>query len=114
MSYDSSMSGPRMRRLVTAVATGVGLTLTIAVAPASATGVPHIRNGETVPVYSYENAIRESVWVQTPLDNDGDGKRDEIAVDIVRPRETAARHLRVPVVMEGSPYYSCCGRGNES
>lgn len=103
-----------MRRLALAVVAGVGATLAVTAAPAAATGVPHIRNGETVPVYSYENAIRESVWVQTPLDNDGDGKRDEIAVDIVRPRETAARHLRVPVVMEGSPYYSCCGRGNES
>ncbi|BCY07464.1 Xaa-Pro dipeptidyl-peptidase [Actinoplanes sp. L3-i22] len=108
------MSVTRMRRLALAVVAGVGATLAVTAAPAAATGVPHIRNGETVPVYSYENAIRESVWVQTPLDNDGDGKRDEIAVDIVRPRETAARHLRVPVVMEGSPYYSCCGRGNES
>jgi X-Pro dipeptidyl-peptidase len=103
-----------MRRLVTAVATGVGLTLTIAVAPASAAGIPHIRGGETVPVYSYANAVRESVWVQTPLDNDGDGVPDRIAVDIVRPRETAARHLKVPVILEGSPYYACCGRGNES
>src|SRR3954470_10422254 len=100
------MSGTRTRRLALAVVAAVGATLAVTAAPASATGTPHIRNGETVPVYSYENAVRESVWVQTPLDNDGDGKRDEIAVDIVRPRETAARHLKVPVVMEGSPYYS--------
>lgn len=51
--------------------------------------------------------------MQTPLDNDGDGVPDRIAVDIVRPREAAARHLRVPVILEGSPYYACCGRGNE-
>ncbi|MFI5896809.1 Xaa-Pro dipeptidyl-peptidase [Actinoplanes sp. NPDC051513] len=108
------MSGPRMRRLATAVAAGVGLALTVLVAPASAAGIPHIRGGETVPVYSYENAVRESVWVQTPLDNDEDGVPDRIAVDIVRPREAAARHLKVPVILEGSPYYSCCGRGNES
>ncbi len=103
-----------MRRLALAVVAGVGATLAVTAAPASATGAPHIRNGETVPVYSYTNAVRESVWVQTPLDNDGDGKHDEIAVDIVRPRETAAKHVKVPVILEGSPYYSCCGRGNES
>ncbi|WP_239175363.1 Xaa-Pro dipeptidyl-peptidase [Actinoplanes cyaneus] len=108
------MSWSRMRGMAIAVVAGVGATLAFSAAPATATGVPHIRNGETVPVYSYDNAVRESVWVQTPLDNDHDGKRDEIAVDIVRPREAAAKHLRVPVVMEGSPYYSCCGRGNES
>ncbi|WP_436520691.1 Xaa-Pro dipeptidyl-peptidase [Actinoplanes sp. HUAS TT8] len=108
------MSWSRMRGMAIAVVAGVAVTLTVSAAPATATGVPHIRNGETVPVYSYANAVRESVWVQTPLDNDHDGVRDEIAVDIVRPRETAAKHLRVPVVMEGSPYYACCGRGNES
>jgi X-Pro dipeptidyl-peptidase len=63
-----------------------------------------------VPVYSYQNAVRESVWVQTSLDNDGDGVPDKVAVDIVRPRA----QVKVPVILEGSPYYACCGRGNES
>ncbi|MCM4078584.1 Xaa-Pro dipeptidyl-peptidase [Paractinoplanes hotanensis] len=108
------MSGLRMRALAVAVAAGVGATLTIAVAPAEAAGTPHIRAGETVPVYSYENAVRESVWVQTTLDNDLDGVPDRVAVDIVRPREAADRRIKVPVILEASPYYSCCGRGNES
>ena len=103
-----------MRALAVAVAAGVGATLTIAVAPAGAAGTPHIRAGETVPVYSYENAVRESVWVQTTLDNDLDGVPDRVAVDIVRPREAADRRIKVPVILEASPYYSCCGRGNES
>jgi X-Pro dipeptidyl-peptidase len=102
------------RRLVLAVVAGLGATLALTATPAHAGNVPHIRGTSTVPVYSYENAVRESVWVQTSLDNDADGVRDKVAVDIVRPRETAAKHLRIPVVMEGSPYYSCCGRGNES
>jgi X-Pro dipeptidyl-peptidase len=92
-----------------AVVAGVGATLTILAAPAAATGTPYIRGGETVPVYSYQNAVRESVWVQTSLDNDGDGVPDRVAVDIVRPRA----QVRVPVILEGSPYYACCGRGNE-
>jgi X-Pro dipeptidyl-peptidase len=68
----------------------------------------------TKPVYDYAGAIRESVWVDTTMDTDSDGSNDEIAVDIVRPRETDAVGLRIPVIMDASPYYSCCGRGNES
>ncbi|WP_329612720.1 Xaa-Pro dipeptidyl-peptidase [Streptomyces brevispora] len=83
-----------------------------AVAPASAaTAVPHIRGNSTVPVYSYADAIRESVWVQTPLDNDHDGVPDKVAVDVVRPR---AGNIRVPVIMMASPYNSRIGRGNEN
>ena len=63
-------------------------------------------------MYDYAGAIRESVWVTTRLDNDGDGVRDKVVVDLVRPREAAAG--KVPVIMDASPYYQCCGRGNES
>ncbi|MFI5491628.1 Xaa-Pro dipeptidyl-peptidase [Actinoplanes sp. NPDC051859] len=66
----------------------------------------------TAPVYDYADAIRESVWVQTPNDADEDGTRDRVAVDLVRPR--TAPGVRVPIIMDGSPYYACCGRGNES
>lgn len=79
-------------------------------APTAAHGAPR----ESTPVYSYENAIRESVWVDTGLDGDSDGKPDRVAVDIVRPREPARQGRKVPVIMDASPYYSCCGRGNES
>jgi X-Pro dipeptidyl-peptidase len=82
---------------------------------AAAAPVPaHVRGTETVPVYDYANAIRESVWVTTPNDNDGDGVRDKIVVDLVRPRETAQAGVNIPVIMDASPYYQCCGRGNES
>ncbi|MFD4628617.1 Xaa-Pro dipeptidyl-peptidase [Streptomyces sp. NPDC058284] len=70
--------------------------------------------GESKPVYSYENAIRESVWVDTRIDGDADGRTDRVAVDIVRPRELDRTGRRIPVIMDASPYYSCCGRGNES
>ncbi|MFF4178939.1 Xaa-Pro dipeptidyl-peptidase [Streptomyces sp. NPDC001750] len=76
----------------------------------------HPRSGPPVsrPVHSYENAVRESVWVDTGLDGDEDGRNDRVAVDIVRPREPARQGRGVPVIMDASPYYSCCGRGNES
>jgi X-Pro dipeptidyl-peptidase len=65
-------------------------------------------------VYSYDDAIRESVWVDTKIDGDADGRTDRVAVDIVRPREPARQGREIPVIMDASPYYSCCGRGNES
>lgn len=88
------------------------ITLLVAafLTPATAHSTPR----ESRPVYSYENAVRESVWVDTGLDGDSDGTADRVAVDIVRPREPAAQGRKVPVVMDASPYYSCCGRGNES
>ncbi|SEE81437.1 X-Pro dipeptidyl-peptidase [Streptomyces sp. 3213] len=78
--------------------------------PAVAQSAPQ----ESQPVYSYANAVREAVWVDTGLDGDGDGKPDRVAVDIVRPSEPAREGRKVPVIMDASPYYSCCGRGNES
>ncbi|MGY4925123.1 Xaa-Pro dipeptidyl-peptidase [Streptomyces sp. 900105755] len=93
---------------VAAVAALIAAFLTPAAAQAS--GAPR----ESQPVYSYANAIREAVWVDTGLDSDGDGKTDRVAADIVRPSEPAAQGRKVPVIMDASPYYSCCGRGNES
>ena len=52
--------------------------------------------------------------MQAPFDSDHDGKPDRIAVDIIRPAEAAAAHVKVPVIMDASPYFQCCGRGNES
>ncbi|TDP97299.1 CocE/NonD family hydrolase [Labedaea rhizosphaerae] len=66
------------------------------------------------PVYSYADAIRETVWVDTGADEDRDGVPDRVAADIIRPSEPAARGDRVPVIMDTSPYYACCGRGNEA
>ncbi|MFD3615516.1 Xaa-Pro dipeptidyl-peptidase [Streptomyces sp. NPDC058676] len=74
----------------------------------------HAAPQESRPVHSYENAVREAVWVDTGLDGDSDGKTDRVAVDIVRPREPAQQGRKIPVIMDASPYYSCCGRGNES
>jgi X-Pro dipeptidyl-peptidase len=73
-----------------------------------------LRDGVSQPVFSYANAIRETVWVQTGQDLDRDGVIDRVAADIVRPAEPAARGQRVPVIMDVSPYYQSVGRGNES
>ncbi|MFI5684137.1 Xaa-Pro dipeptidyl-peptidase [Streptomyces sp. NPDC051636] len=90
----------------------VAVLLAAFLTPAAARAAPAPK--ESRPVYSYADAIRESVWVDTGLDGDGDGKSDRVAADIVRPREPARQGRRIPVIMDASPYYSCCGRGNES
>ncbi|MEV6425877.1 Xaa-Pro dipeptidyl-peptidase [Streptomyces sp. NPDC051662] len=119
----------------TLVATASAALLGVLLAPAGAQaqpaqGAPNARSAQAAPsarsaaaesppprsepVYSYENAIRESVWVDTGIDGDADGSTDRVAVDVVRPREAALSGRKIPVIMDASPYYSCCGRGNES
>ncbi|WP_166022415.1 CocE/NonD family hydrolase, partial [Streptomyces chilikensis] len=80
--------------------------------PLAGTGARLGADGRTAAVYDYEAAIKESVWVETG-DLDGDGEGERIAVDVIRPAELDGVE-RVPVIMDASPYYSCCGRGNES
>lgn len=92
------------------VLAAVAALLSALIGPAAAQAAP----AESRPVYSYDRAIRESVWVDTRLDGDADGRTDRVAVDIVRPAEPAQQGRRIPVIMDASPYYSCCGRGNES
>ncbi|MEU1403114.1 Xaa-Pro dipeptidyl-peptidase [Streptomyces sp. NPDC005728] len=96
------------RTLATAAVTAL---LAAFLTPAAAQAAPP---RESRPVYSYAHAIREAVWVDTGLDEDRDGKKDRVAADIVRPAEPARQGRKVPVIMDASPYYSCCGRGNES
>lgn len=71
-----------------------------------------LEDGVTAPQYDYPDAIRETVWVDAP-DLDGDGERERLAADIVRPRELDGT-ATVPVIMDASPYYLSAGRGNES
>ncbi|MBY5164381.1 CocE/NonD family hydrolase [Salsipaludibacter albus] len=94
-------------------------TLIIALAPSAVAqpapppDLPHVQGDETVPVYDYADAIRESVDVESTLDSDNDGAPDTVRVDIIRPREADEAGDDVPVIMVASPYYQCCGRGNE-
>ncbi|HEV7652479.1 MAG TPA: Xaa-Pro dipeptidyl-peptidase [Actinophytocola sp.] len=110
------MSSTTLRRAVLGlVLTGLtGALLAPPAAAAPAPRPPHIVGDHTEPVYDYADAIRESVWVTTSLDNDRDGAPDKVAVDLIRPHETAEAGVKIPVIMDSSPYYQCCGRGNES
>ncbi|WP_026424580.1 Xaa-Pro dipeptidyl-peptidase [Actinokineospora inagensis] len=87
---------------VVAVAAAVG-TITV---PASAA----FGTAGSEPIYSYANAVRDTVWVDTGIAAPN-GSRVRVAADIIRPREVTGR---VPVIMDASPYYATLGRGNES
>ena len=95
-----------------ATATAVSLSATPAMAQP---GTPQlvIEDGVTQPVFGYADAIRERVFVTSDVDTDGDGRLDVVAMDIIRPR-ASEEGLRVPVIMDASPYYSTLCRGNES
>jgi X-Pro dipeptidyl-peptidase len=100
------------------LAAAVALSTLSTVAATSAPAAPPrsriiVRDGVTAPVFSYEDAVRETVYVQSSIDGDGDQDLDLLATDIIRPAETES-DLRVPVVYEQSPYYQSNGRGNEA
>jgi X-Pro dipeptidyl-peptidase len=93
-----------MRGLLRGIAV---LAVWLVAAPAALASPPsvEVEDGVTQPVFGYDDAIRERVWVES-----GD---DRIAVDIMRPAATE-RGLDVPVIIDDSPYYQTLGRGNES
>ncbi len=62
-------------------------------------------------MFGYTDAIRERVWVESSFDSDLDGVNDLIALDIMRPRASETGGLKVPVIMDASPYYSTLAAG---
>lgn len=94
----------------------IALTVVVAgVAPAHAATQPSltVERGRTQPVFSYADAVREHVYVESSVDSDSDGKPDRVRVDIIRPKESGPG-LKVPVIIDESPYYDNSGRGNEA
>ncbi|CAM3187093.1 Xaa-Pro dipeptidyl-peptidase [Lentilactobacillus buchneri] len=64
---------------------------------------PLIFNGKSQAVFDTTQLIRDVVYVEAPLDNDHDGKRDLLKAEIIRPGETE-NGLKVPVIFTASPY----------
>ncbi|APU13806.1 Xaa-Pro dipeptidyl-peptidase [Actinoalloteichus fjordicus] len=61
--------------------------------------------GASQPVLDPTAVVRESLYVQAPVDSDGDGRDDEVYVEVVRP-DVTEDGLRLPVVYFASPYFS--------
>src|SRR5699024_3906930 len=62
-----------------------------------------VKDGMTQEAFSYEEAIVDKVYVETPVDSDEDGEKDRIYVEIMRPKETE-NGMQVPVIFNMSPY----------
>ncbi|MDF7665285.1 CocE/NonD family hydrolase [Bifidobacterium sp. ESL0745] len=62
--------------------------------------------------FSFEDAIREFVYIELPGDEDKDGRNDLIRADIIRPRELDGT-AKIPVIMDASPYYELYDRHGE-
>jgi X-Pro dipeptidyl-peptidase len=66
-------------------------------------------DGQAQIVPAFQDAtswIRQTLWVETEFDSDGDGKHDRVFVDVIRPGQTETEGLKVPVVYESSPYFA--------
>ena len=68
-------------------------------------------DGVTQPQFALADAVTETLWVQTTVDSDLDGRRDRVRVQVSRPRETETKDYKVPVVFEHSPYRYNTGGG---
>ncbi|MGN9912816.1 CocE/NonD family hydrolase [Phytohabitans sp. LJ34] len=109
-----SRSG-RLFRVAVALLPVAAVAVLGGTSPAFAADVPSIvvSGGVTQPVFGYTDAIRERLFIDSTFDSDRDGLRDIIAFDVMRPKATLDG-LKVPVVMDASPYYSTLCRGNEA
>ncbi len=95
------------------VAAGVSVAATPAVAatagwPRDHPPVPpawlRVEDGVSQPQFDRANAIEETLFVQTTVDSDRDGRLDRVRLRLSRPGETETRGIKVPVIFEHSPY----------
>jgi X-Pro dipeptidyl-peptidase len=103
----------RLSAAFAAGAVALAVLATGATAQAAEPAVTIGADGRTAPVFDYQEAIRERVYIPQPgIDQDRDGVDDKIAADIIRPKESGPA-VRVPAIIDPSPYYTTVCRGNE-
>ena len=104
------IEGGPMPARATIVAAAVTTAALLTAGPAAAQSPPSwlkLENGVSAPQFDFAQAIEQTVFVETELDTDFDGRRDRVRIRLSRPRETDTQDIKVPVVFEHSPY-----RGN--
>jgi X-Pro dipeptidyl-peptidase len=88
------------------------MTTSAAAAPAGGPGSDRptpppwlrVEDGVSQPQFDLANAIEETLFVETAVDSDRDGKRDRVRLRLSRPGETESQGIEVPVIFEHSPY----------
>jgi X-Pro dipeptidyl-peptidase len=103
----------RRRVAVLGAALVVGL-LGATVLPSAANADPvtgiSIVDGATDAVFDYATATRERVYIPVAgVDQDADGHDDVTVIDIIRPSESGPT-MKVPAIIDASPYYTTSGR----
>lgn len=96
------------RGVAIAVASALAGGLVIVSTPAyAAPAEPTFVDGLSQAVFTKSSAewINEEAWVESEVDSDRDGRPDLVHIDVSRVPETADG-LKVPVLMEMSPYYA--------
>lgn len=95
-------------RTASVLALAAALTA-LAAAQAPPPARPTFVDGQAQVVPAFQDPaqwIRQTLWVETEFDSDGDGKHDRMFVDVTRPRQTETEGLKVPVIYESSPYFA--------
>ena len=101
----------RSRAVAVALTSMLAGGLVVAAAPAYAASAPEIeptfQDGLSQAVFTKVASewINEEAWVESDVDSDRDGKPDLVHIDVTRVPQTADG-LKVPVLMEMSPYYA--------
>ncbi|MFF2274342.1 Xaa-Pro dipeptidyl-peptidase [Agromyces sp. NPDC058126] len=69
---------------------------------------PTFVDGLSQAVFTKNSAewVNEEAWVESEVDSDRDGLPDLVHIDVSRVPETESAGLKVPVLMELSPYYA--------
>lgn len=93
---------------VSAIAAGLSVVGAPVATAAPAPAVPTFADGLSQAVFTKTTTawIRQELWVESEVDSDRDGKKDLVHIDVTRVPETATDGLKVPVIMEMSPYYA--------
>ncbi|GAA1825064.1 Xaa-Pro dipeptidyl-peptidase [Agromyces salentinus] len=100
----------RSRAAAVALTTVLAGGLAVAASPAYAASPeiePTFQDGLSQAVFTKAAAewINEEAWVESEVDSDRDGELDLVHIDVTRVPQTADG-LKVPVLMEMSPYYA--------
>src|SRR5688572_23129483 len=106
---DASSGGTSIRRRVAFVMAAVIAAVFAAPAAAAPSPTePSFENGESQPVFPTTSAswINHDLYIETEVDSDFDGRKDLVHTDVSRVQETDTAGLKVPVVLEVSPYFA--------
>src|SRR4051812_40847741 len=94
--------------MLSAITLGLLLSTATPAAAAPLPTQPDFTGGEAQPVFPTTSTswINSDLYIESEVDSDFDGKKDLIHADVSRVAETDTAALKVPVVLEVSPYYA--------